>query len=131
MQVALVNITDGTVQGHKAGCADLKRGKLRKHAEEAWTLDVESKAQAAAEYNADFDYEVDGWYEIEWAPCAKAVPEGDLEAAIAGGYSYAAPVEPAMTDEQAANAKANFLFMAQHAPTEQARTFWQSKADAL
>ena len=72
--VALVNITDGTVQGHKAGCADLSRGKLRKHADEVWNLEVSSKAEAREAYNADFDEETDGWYDIEWAPCAKHVP---------------------------------------------------------
>jgi hypothetical protein len=53
-EVTLVNITDGSVQGHKAGCADLTRGNLRKHAEEPWTLEVTDKAQAWFEYNADF-----------------------------------------------------------------------------
>lgn len=77
--IALVNITDGTVHGHKAGCADLTRGKLRRHADEAWTFDVETKADAWFAYNSDFLAEggEDNAYTINWAPCAKHVPEGD------------------------------------------------------
>lgn len=73
--ISLVNLRDGSVEGHKAGCADLKRGH-RKQASEAWTFEVADKAEARAEYNADFDYETDGWYEINWLPCAKHVPAG-------------------------------------------------------
>lgn len=72
--VALVNISDGSVQGHKAGCADLKRGNLRKHADHPFEVEVSSKEEARATYNADFDEETDGWYEIQWAACTKHVP---------------------------------------------------------
>lgn len=77
--VALVNITDGTVSGHKAGCADLKRGNLRKHADEVWELEVSSKMAAFADYNTDFIAEggVDNGWPITWAACAKHVPETD------------------------------------------------------
>lgn len=77
--IALVNITDGTVQGHKAGCADLSRGKLRRHANEVWNLEVETKHEAWAEYNADFLAEgpESGQYEINWLPCTKHVPQGN------------------------------------------------------
>jgi hypothetical protein len=69
--VTLVNMTDGSVQGHRTGCSDLSK-KLKKM--ESCELEVASKAMARAEYNADFDEETDGWYEIEWLPCANHVP---------------------------------------------------------
>lgn len=75
-QIVLMNMRDGSVQGHAEGCADLKRG-VRKFAEpsqadEAW--DVLSKEEAREGYNADFDEETDGWYDIDWKPCADHVP---------------------------------------------------------
>ncbi len=87
--VTLVNMTDGTVSGHKALCADLKR--TRDHASEPWTLEVANKIEAWKEYNADFLAECDehedfcnedrgicshAW-DIRWAACADGVPEGD------------------------------------------------------
>jgi hypothetical protein len=75
-QVVLMNMRDGSVQGHAAGCADLKRGKAKfaepSQADEVW--DVEVKEDAREAYNADFDEETDGWYDIEWLPCAKHIP---------------------------------------------------------
>lgn len=86
--IALVNITDGTVQGHKAGCADLTRGALRKHGSEVWNLEVDSKLEAWENYNEDFLAECDDFdgdcdhenavcshsWSITWLPCAKQVP---------------------------------------------------------
>lgn len=75
--VTLANANDGSVHGHKAGCADLKRGKAySQHRDEQFTVKVATKAQARAEYNSDFDYDTDGWYTVEWLPCAKHVPAG-------------------------------------------------------
>ena len=76
--IALVNITDGSVQGHKAGCADLSRGKLRRHADQVWNMEVETKHEAWVAYNGDFLAEgpESGQYEIQWLPCAKHVPQG-------------------------------------------------------
>lgn len=125
--IALVNMRDGSVQGHKAGCADLKRG-ARKFADEPWTFDVESKADARFNYNADFDYDVDGWYEIEWLPCANHVPEGDIEAFIGEDTDDA---EPTVTYADPENARRNFLHMAQTCGTEAGRNFWQAQADAI
>lgn len=75
-QVTLMNMRDGSVQGHRAGCADLKRGKAKfaepMQADEVW--DVLAKEDARESYNADFDEETDGWYDIEWLPCAKHIP---------------------------------------------------------
>lgn len=81
-QVALVNISDGSVQGHRAGCADLTRGNLRRHASEAWTLRVVDKAHAWLEYNSDFLAEggEDNAWPIDWKPCADHVPAGDEHA---------------------------------------------------
>lgn len=84
--VALVNLRSGEVEGHKAGCADLKRGH-RKQADEAWTLEVADKHQAWEAYNGDFiaecehdDCDVENTecrnaYEIKWLPCANHVPD--------------------------------------------------------
>lgn len=141
--VTLVNITDGTVHGHKAGCADLKRGNLRKHAEGKFTLEVESKAVAWETYNADFIPEAiaDGMpvessaYEIEWAPCANHVPEGDREAIIAAYMPEQEQTEPEgwanLTGDQRAQALRNFADLAKSAPSEAARNYWQQHADAL
>lgn len=75
-QVVLMNMRDGSVQGHAAGCADLKRGKAKfaepMQADEVW--DVEVKEDAREAYNADFDEETDGWYDIDWLPCANHIP---------------------------------------------------------
>jgi hypothetical protein len=75
--IAIVNMTDGSVQAHKAGCKDLSR-KSRKgvgFADEAWELEVTDREEAREAYNADFDEETDGWYDIEWLPCASHVPD--------------------------------------------------------
>lgn len=76
--IALVNIYDGTVQGHKAGCADLSRGQLRRHADQAWNLEVEHKHEAWISYNIDFlnEGEESGAYDIDWKACTKHVPQG-------------------------------------------------------
>lgn len=74
--ITLINQTDGTVDGHRAGCADIKRS--RKHADEPWTFEVDSKRDAYLAYNADFiaeSGEEEGHWEINWLPCAHHVPE--------------------------------------------------------
>lgn len=90
--VALVNMTDGSVQGHKAGCADLKKHANKRHfADEAWELEVSSKNEAWLNYNSDFLAECythddvcdesksvcANAYDIKWLPCANHVPEFD------------------------------------------------------
>lgn len=72
-KITLINLRTGEVEGHAAGCADIKRGKA-KHADAPWTFSVSTKADARAEYNADFDEATDGWYDINWLPCADHVP---------------------------------------------------------
>jgi hypothetical protein len=75
-QVAVMNMKDGSVQVHGAGCADLKRGKNfaeKFQADEVWDcIDREDIREA---YNADFDEETDGWYDMTWMPCASHVPD--------------------------------------------------------
>lgn len=83
--VVTMNMRDGSVQGHAAGCADLKRG-IKKFAEPSqaeYAETVETKAQAWENYNADFLAEGSGAYEIDWLPCAKHVPAGDQDAILA------------------------------------------------
>lgn len=116
--IALVNMTDGSVQGHKAGCADLKRG-ARKFADAPWTFEVPHKEAAREAYNADFDEEIDGWYDIEWLPCANHVP------------AYNTEPEPTVTYADPANARRNFEHMAKIATSDQARKFWQDKAEGV
>lgn len=86
--VALVTMKNGTVAGHKAGCADLKQ--TRDHDNEVWTFDASSKNDAWLEYNADFLAECEGEphcdrhdeaagecnnaWGIEWASCANHIP---------------------------------------------------------
>jgi hypothetical protein len=100
-EIALVNISDGTVQGHKAGCADLTRGNLRKHNNDAWTFEVQDKAEAWFDYNSDFLAEggPENAYDIDWKPCANHVPDGDKMAAYNAAFgedhtpvAYQAPV---------------------------------------
>lgn len=87
-EIVTMNMRDGSVQGHAAGCADLKRG-VRKFAEPDqadYPLPVANKHEAWLEYNADFiaEHDHDGCdveaghcdnaYTIEWLPCADHVP---------------------------------------------------------
>lgn len=82
--VVIQNMTDGTVQGHIAGCSDIgkrKRGKANP-SDEPWELGVTSKRDAYLEYNSDFIAESgteEGHWEIEWLPCADSVPEDDTQ----------------------------------------------------
>ena len=89
-QVVTMNMRDGSVQGHIHGCADLKRG-VKKFAEPSQAddfMDVETKADAWLDYNSDFLSEggPDNAYDIQWLPCAKAVPEGDTQAAYEAAF---------------------------------------------
>lgn len=81
-QVAVMNMRDGSVQVHGAGCADLKRGK--NFAEKFQAGDVwhcEDREDIREAYNADFDEETEGWYEMTWMPCASHVPEREEDTA--------------------------------------------------
>lgn len=75
----LVNMTDGTTAGHKAGCSDLK--KLAQRHE---VLDVEhhaTKYDAWLDYNYDFIAEgLMACHDIEWKACANHIPAGEPEA---------------------------------------------------
>lgn len=89
-QVTLMNMRDGSVQGHRAGCADLKRG-VRKYAEpsqadDVW--DVKTKADAWMSYNSDFLAEggEENAYSIEWLPCTKHIAEGDTHEAYVAEF---------------------------------------------
>jgi len=75
-QVTVMNMRDGSVQVHGAGCADLKRGKNfaeKYQADELW--DCVDREDIREAYNADFDEETDGWYDMTWMPCASHVPD--------------------------------------------------------
>lgn len=94
--IALVNLNTGEVEGHKAGCADLTRGH-RKHSDEVWEFEVDTKAEAWFSYNSDFLSEggEDNAYEIKWFPCAKHVPEGDQHALYVEAFETPAEPTPA------------------------------------
>ncbi len=89
-EVETVNRADGSVDGHRAGCADIakvvKRERLDHFGE---PFAVASKHQAWLEYNVDFLPECEGCeghdeaagncqhaYDINWLACAKAIPSG-------------------------------------------------------
>lgn len=100
--IALVNLADGTVAGHKAGCSDLKRGKHgpKQQQDEPWEFEVETKAEAWYAYNSDFIAEggPENAYEIDWAPCTKRVPEGSQEDVLAD-LDQVNTVDPTAEDE--------------------------------
>jgi hypothetical protein len=80
--IALVNMRDGSVQGHKAGCRDLKQ--TAHHADTPWVFRVDDKFEAFEAYNTDFiaESEANGddpysnCYKIDWLPCTKHIPTG-------------------------------------------------------
>ena len=97
-EIVTMNMKDGSVQGHAAGCADLKRGKAKfaEPKQAGCVQHVNSKWEAWEDYNSDFIAEhdhadtcdpenglCDNAYEIEWLPCADHVP------------SHPAPAKPA------------------------------------
>ena len=73
-QIQLVNMIDGSVTGHKAGCADLKKLKRQGH----YVIDpmeFSSKREAWEDYNEDFLAEgEDSAWPIDWKPCSDHVP---------------------------------------------------------
>ena len=89
-QVVTMNMRDGSVQGHRAGCADLKRGtsKFAEPSQANDILDVTSLHEAWVDYNADFLGECDtheescneahdacvNAYDIQWLPCVAGIP---------------------------------------------------------
>lgn len=88
-KITLINMADGSVAGHKAGCADIKRGAAS-HADRPWTFSVANKVEAWEAYNSDFFAEClshegcdeskavcSNAYTIEWLPCAAHVPTFD------------------------------------------------------
>ena len=101
-QVVTMNMKDGSVQGHAIGCRDLTRGKAKfaEPSQAEQPVDVETKADAYVEYNQDFLAEGSGGYDIDWLPCAKHVPAGDQDAAVAaflGEDEAEAPVEETLS----------------------------------
>lgn len=74
-KVQLVNVTNGTVAGHKAGCSDLK--KLAQRHDVLEVQEVHDKQEVHDDYNADFIAEggEDNAYEIDWKACANHVPD--------------------------------------------------------
>lgn len=111
--IALVNMKDGSVQGHKAGCADLKHKSMQ--ADEPYTLDVTTKHDAWVDYNSDFLAECDehedfcnedrgicshAW-DIRWSPCADHVPSGEETPKIVDektlNEAFPKPVAPQVT----------------------------------
>lgn len=83
-KVQLVNMTNGSVTGHKAGCSDLK--KLAQRHDVLPVEETTSKLRTYLEYNADFIAENSGAHDIDWKACANHVPDvtPDDESASAG-----------------------------------------------
>jgi hypothetical protein len=80
-RVELLNRADGSVDGHRHGCADIARIARKERIDRSGSWEVTSKRQAFLDYNADFIEEADGdesnTYEINWLPCADHVPATD------------------------------------------------------
>lgn len=66
-----------TFHVHAAGCADLKRGWIRSHAENGWDMRAESRLDVEAEVydfmpNEDPNYTLgDYLWDFRFAPCVK------------------------------------------------------------
>lgn len=84
-QIETLNRADGSVDGHRAGCADIARIAKKERLDRSGSWDVSSKKQAWEDYNADFIAECEAddpsqcdheahCYEINWLPCANHVP---------------------------------------------------------
>lgn len=97
MKLIAFNVSDGSVEIHKAGCADIKRGDRKRgsHQRSAhWRSDqVEfGKVDWPAKYDFCFDYwnngileeheaengpgSFDVWQGMEFRPCCDALPDG-------------------------------------------------------
>jgi len=102
--IALVNMKDGSVQGHKAGCADLK--KTKDHEDAPWTPGkIGDKNTAWLAYNSDFIAECDehedfcnedrgicfNARDIDWFPCADHIPSGEETTTPESGEETTAP----------------------------------------
>jgi hypothetical protein len=100
--VSLINRADGSVDGHRAGCADVARIVKKERTDAPWTFEVASKREAFLDYNDDFIAEADGdetnTYAINWLPCADHVPAG--EAALPADDAAEAGATPAPVEEQ-------------------------------
>jgi hypothetical protein len=85
--IVLINMADGSVAGHGAGCGDIKRNS-GSYADAPWGLSVATKHEAWVAYNSDFLAECyddanhdeaagvcHNAYTIHWLPCAAHVPE--------------------------------------------------------
>lgn len=86
-EIETLNRADGSVDGHRAGCADIARIAKKERIDRSGSWTVTSKLQAWADYNADFigecyDHETcdeahgqcANAYTINWLPCADHVP---------------------------------------------------------
>lgn len=85
-KVTIRNLSDGSVEGHAAGCADLKRnvvkrGRRNLAVDHAFTEATTSKRASWLDYNADFIAEggEENAWPIEWLPCADHVPAEDAK----------------------------------------------------
>lgn len=68
MKITVTNKADGSVRAHCTGCRDIARET--KFGEETMNFgDYDTKDEVIADYNADFDKDTDGWYDVDFAPC--------------------------------------------------------------
>lgn len=70
MEITIINKTDGSVRAHRAGCRDIAR-EARGNNDSFVLGTFTSEDEVVTNYNADFDKDTDGWYDIDFAPCAK------------------------------------------------------------
>lgn len=106
-KVTIVNMTDGTVQVHRPGCADIAKKFRAGRAEHKFTEVATSKYETWLDYNEDFLNECDDWadsdstnaYDLEWkACCADLVTDGPVIPRTMGEYrALLAPAAPERT----------------------------------
>lgn len=60
------------VTGHRVGCGE--QSSLHSDDGAPLIIAVHSREEARAVFNDGLDEKVDGWYDIDWAPCATDVP---------------------------------------------------------
>jgi len=77
MNITLITLNSGDVEGHRAGCQDVARKMKSFRGTTDWTFEVNTKHEAFLNYNSDFldeGTEEADCYQISWLPCANALP---------------------------------------------------------
>lgn len=77
MDITVINMSNGEVRAHRTGCRDIER-ESRGHNDNLGSFgEFASQDDLVADYNADFDKETDGWYDVDFAPCVSLPQSGE------------------------------------------------------